>query len=85
MRSFSKNKYLDALIKTILVSALFHLTLLVIFSIKTNNIEVLNIFNIIGLGLFLDWLNKGIDLLIYSFIFIGLIYLSILIFFSKHK
>jgi len=85
MRFLPKNRYQDALIKTILFSAVFHLVLLVIFSIKTKNIEVLNIFNIIGLGLFFEWLNKGTVLLIYSFIFIIFVYFLIFIFFSKDK
>jgi predicted membrane protein len=85
MRSFSKNKYLDSLYKTILFFAFFHLILLLIFSIKTKNIEVLNIFNIIGLGLFFNNLNNGGFKLILSFVLIIVIYILIFIFSSKNN
>jgi hypothetical protein len=83
MNLISKNKYLDTLFKTILFSAFFHIFLLIIFAIKTKNIEVLNIFNIIGLGLYFGDLNKGGNNLILSFIFILITYFLIFNFFSK--
>lgn len=45
----SKKKLIDALKNMVLFSALFHMTLLIIYAIATGNINVLNYFDVLDL------------------------------------
>lgn len=78
----SKNPKLNALAKTVLCGASFHLLLLIIYTIQHHQWDTLNIFNILDIDLFLPQSAKGVFNYILSYaIFLG-IYLY---FFLKHK
>ena len=75
----------SALKKTILTCATAHLILLVIYSLSTNDFNVLNLFNIIDIDLFFPYLGEGFFYFIISYIFIGSIYLYYYLRESKKK
>jgi hypothetical protein len=60
MNQISKNRYLDAALKTLLVLAVIHFILLITYSVTTVSFSELNLFNIIELYLFLPNISKGL-------------------------
>ncbi len=77
MHSLSKNRYIDALFKTILVAAIFHLLLLLVYTFTTRIWTNLNIFNIIDINLFFGQVVEGVASFILSWFFILIIYLLV--------
>jgi len=59
MKKSKKNIYLDTLIKLILFSAIFHIFLLIIYSIIKLNITYLNYFKILDIDLFFPNIVTG--------------------------
>jgi uncharacterized RDD family membrane protein YckC len=80
-----KNRFLDALLKFIIISAVFHIILLIIFSIVTSDIIPLNYFNILELDLFFPNIIKGTLSQALSVVVMIVIYVLIYLFFTKKK
>jgi len=80
-----KNRYLEALIKLILFSAIFHLVLLFIYALINLNISYLNYFSIIDIDLFLPSITEGPFSLIFSLITALALYLIILFKFTRKR
>jgi len=55
----SKNKYIIALKRTILFSAIIHLLILLWYAINTGNLKIINLFNILDLDLIYPNILKG--------------------------
>ncbi len=72
-----KNKYLNAVLILMLVSAIAHMAILFWIAIITANIHVLNYFDILNLG-------AGPSFDIPSFVFVLFLYGGILYFNEKH-
>jgi len=83
MKQIQKNKYIDALKKLILFSAISHIILLILYSIINLTIIPLNYFNILDLDLFFPNIINGHLSQILSLIIIAIIYWIIYFFSSK--
>jgi hypothetical protein len=83
MKQIQKNKYIDALKKLILFSAISHIILLILYSIINLTIIPLNYFNILDLDLFFPNIINGHLSQILSLIIIAIIYWTIYFFSSK--
>jgi len=59
MKKIVKNKYLDSLLKLMLLSAIIHVVILLIYSITNLNSDKLNFFNIVGIDLLIPALGSG--------------------------
>jgi len=79
----SKNRYIDAALKLVLVSGIMHAFLLLIFSIAKLNAAYLNYFNILDVDLFFPSIAKGALSQILSIISIITAYLIIYLYFTK--
>ncbi|MFA6022572.1 MAG: hypothetical protein WC781_00625 [Candidatus Pacearchaeota archaeon] len=82
MNKIVKNKYLDALFKLMLLSAIIHVAILIIKSIISFNLYPLNFFQILEITYFFPSLASGLTSLVISFITMVVIYLIILRFFT---
>jgi len=81
-----KNRYLEALIKLILISAIFHLVLLFVYSLIKLDFSYLNYFRVVDISLIFPSITEGPFSLVFSFITILIVYLIILFkFTSKSK
>lgn len=76
---FPKKRLIEALQKTILIGAGFHLILLVIYALNSKDYRALNIFNILDIDLFYPGVAEGLTNFWLSMIFISVFYLVILI------
>ncbi len=85
MEKLTKKRLLEALAKTILAGATFHLFLLVLYFLKTNDYRIINIFNILDIDLFYPQMSEGLPNFLLSFIFIGIVYFTILVAFTKKR
>lgn len=74
MDSVKKNRYLDALKKLMLFSAIFHVSLIIIYSIIHLNFRYFNFFNILELDLFFPNIINGSFSQIFSIITMLIIY-----------
>lgn len=81
----SKNRYLDALLKFILLTAVIHVFLLFIASIINADIIHLNYFNILDVDLFFPGVEIGLLSQILSVVAIIIIYVTIYIYFTKNE
>ena len=54
------NRYLDTLLKLILLSALVHIVILVIHAVRERDFSVMNYFNILDLDFFFSGIAKGV-------------------------
>jgi len=79
----SENRYIDALIKLILFSAVFHIILITIYSIVNLDITYLNYFNILDIDLFFPGIIDGSLSQVFSILMITIIYLIIYSVFTK--
>lgn len=52
MQQFSRNRFLDALIKLVIISAVLHISILAIYSLNSGNFAWLNYFRVLSLELF---------------------------------
>ena len=84
MFNIAKNRFLDALLKLMLLSAIVHAVLVVIFSFLTKDLEFLNYFYIIGLNLFFPNISMGITGQILSAATVVAFYTAIFLFFTKN-
>ena len=78
-----KNRYIDALKKFVVFTAIIHIYLLIVYSIMKSDIMHLSYFNIIGLNLFLPDIMNGVFSQIVSIIIIVTIYFIIYFYFVK--
>ena len=78
-----KNRYLDALLKFILLTAIMHVVLLIIFSIVTLNVVPLNYFNILDLDSFFPNVIEGTLSQVLSVVVMVALYLAIFSFYTK--
>ncbi|MBS3092154.1 hypothetical protein J4466_01915 [Candidatus Pacearchaeota archaeon] len=83
MNSIVKNKYFDALLKLMLFSAIIHVSLLIIYSIFSQNIFILNYFNILDFDLIFQSIAEGATNFLLSVAVVVIIYIVILKFFTK--
>jgi hypothetical protein len=80
-----KNRYIDAIAKTMLFSAAVHMIILFYKTFQTADINILNLFNILDLELFFPGIDKGgINFLLSSLLFF-VIYFSAFFFFPSKK
>lgn len=80
-----ENRYLDALFKLILLSAIAHLIVLAVQSLRAGDISILNYFNILDVDLFLPSIAQGLRSQIASVLVMAGLYLGIYYFFTKQK
>lgn len=80
-----KNKYIDAITKTMLFSAAVHMLILFYKTLQTGSIDILNLFNILDLELFFPGIDRGQTNFIWSSVFFLIIYLSAFIFFPPKR
>lgn len=59
MKRFLENKYIDAFLKMLLFSAVFHFSLIIVYSISNFSMSQMNYFNVIGLNLFFPELSES--------------------------
>lgn len=85
MNKISNNRFLDAFLKLLLVSAIIHLSIIVVFLIITKNIKVLNYFNILDIDSFFPEVINGTLSQILSAGIVIFIYIVIFFFFTKSK
>ncbi len=79
-----KNRFLDALIKLILFSAVIHLLILaVIFAVK-HDLTVINYFNILNIDYFFPGVDQGFAGQVFSGLTIAALY-GIMFLFNKKK
>lgn len=82
MKSIVKNPYLDALLKLMLLSAIIHIFVLVIYSVLNGNVFYLNFFKIINIDLFFPEIVNLDCYGLYSFVIT--IWLYILIYYISN-
>ena len=73
-----KNKYVNALLVLMLLSALVHMLILSYFSIKSKNLYALNYFNILDVDLFYASIFDSAAGNVFSVLFVIFIYFIIL-------
>ena len=83
MIQISKNRYLDALLKSFVFFAVIHLAFISMHSILAKDLAQLNLFNILEITLFFPVLGQGIFNFILSIIVFLAIYLTF--FFLKKR
>ena len=81
----TNNRYLDALLKLILLSAFTHLGILAVQFVRTGDAEILNYFNILDVDLFFPAIAVGPFSQVVSVLTIVGLYLVIVLFFTKPK
>jgi len=79
-----QKRMIDAVFKTMIISASIHIVILLLHFLSKRDVSILNVFNIYDLDLFFPTIAVGVQNFILSIIFLILLYLSILIFFTKH-
>ena len=85
MNNLSKNRYLDALLKTILFFAISHLIILTIYAIFSKRFNVLDFFDLLDLRLFFaDKLPQGLRWL-FTIILNLTVYLTAFFLFTEKK
>ncbi|MFC1728508.1 hypothetical protein ACFLZ7_03525 [Nanoarchaeota archaeon] len=52
MKRITKNRYIDAALKTIILFSIMHFIVLFVYSVANNQLVLLNLFNILDFGLF---------------------------------
>lgn len=77
MKKKVDNNYIKAVIGAVLLSALTHTALLIIFVLINKDITALNIFKILDLDLFFPQIAIGVPNFIWSYLFLGGEYLVI--------
>jgi len=82
MKKLVNNNYIDALLKTILFSAITHLIILYTKAFVSKDKELINIFNILDLELIWPSLIENSTSFILSYLFIGVVY-CIFLFWKK--
>lgn len=82
MKTIAKNRYLDALLKVILLIAVAHDMLFVVRFIQTGDVAIFNIFRILDLQLFFPGIEKGSISNTISMILLISLYVGIFSFFS---
>lgn len=60
MKAFFHNRYIDTIIKSTLLLACIHIITLVLYVLLTGKYQVLNLFSILGLTLFIPQIGQGI-------------------------
>ena len=80
-----KNRYIDAIAKTMLLSASVHMLILFYKTILTGNIDILNLFKILNLELFFPGIDKGQTNFSWSIVFFVVLYSSIFLLFTHKK
>jgi len=83
VRRLAKNRYLDALLKLVLFSAITHMLILVYKSLSTTDSTVMNYFNILDLDLFFDGIEKGALSQVLSIVVMLGIYFAIFFLFTR--
>jgi len=73
-----KNKYLNALFLLMLFSAIVHMLIIFYFAVISNNLYILNYFNILDLDLFFPDVFNSVSGNVFSVLFVLTIYLIIL-------
>lgn len=82
MRIIGKNRWLVALLKTLLLFAFVHISILVVYFTITKDVVELNMFNILDIDLFFPQIDQGGASFILSTIVLLVVYLTIFTFFT---
>ena len=85
MLKISKNRYVDALWKFLLVSAFLHLVFIIAFFLVGRDIIAFNYFHIIGAYLIFPGIIKGFLSQILSLVFVIVLYISIFLFYTDKQ
>lgn len=75
MKNISDNPFLDALFKTMLLSASIHMLILFFFAAKAHQYELLNYFNILDLDFFFPNIAKGYVSMLLATLTVVVVYL----------
>lgn len=81
----SKNRYIDALLKLFILSAVLHIAIILVYAAVSGDIRQLNYFGILDFTLFFPAIIEGFFSNIAAFILLVFTYVSIFIFFTKPK
>jgi hypothetical protein len=85
MLKIFKNRYLDALGKFVLLSAILHVIFLVAFFLKDRDAVAFNYFHLIGAYLIFPGIIKGFFSQILSFVIVIVLYIIILLFYTDKQ
>jgi len=81
----TNNRFLDALLKLILVSAIVHLGVLGFQFFRTGDVSIINYFNILDLDFIFPDIASGSASQIASVLVVAGLYLALLLFFTKKR
>lgn len=85
MMRIAKNRILDMFLKFVLVTALVHIGVLIVYSIATWNLAVWNYFNILDVSLFIPGISVGQISWMVSGAIIATLFIAIFLFFTKSE
>ena len=83
MKPLVNNRYIDALIKTLLCYVLIHTVIMTAKVITSGKPDALNGFYILGFTLFFPGIEKGMTNFLLSYMVMGIIYLFVFIKLTK--
>lgn len=83
VRRIARNRYLDALLKLVLFSAITHIIILVYKSVSTLDPVIMNYFNILDLELFFQGIENGALSQVLSAVVMLGIYVTIFFLFTR--
>jgi len=81
----SENRYLDALLKLILLTAVIHVFVLIAAAVINADAVYLNYFNILDIDLFFPGIEQGMLSHFFSAVAMLIVYIVIYMFFTKSK
>lgn len=86
MNSIVKNRYIDTLLKLMLLSAVIHMIVLAVYSVSNNDFTSFNFFTIVGLDLLFPQIVANDCQYLYSFVTVLCLYILLYYFLnSKNK
>ncbi len=74
MKPWISNKYLDAVLKTIICWAIIHLSIVVLAAYRYGNLDIINAFNISGLSYLFPNLANGLANFLVSLVVVAASY-----------
>lgn len=83
MKPFVHNRFIDSVIKTLLVYVLVHIVTMTVYVFFTGEYATLNAFRVLGLTLFFQGIDSGAESFVISLFFYGAIYCVVYLTFTK--
>jgi hypothetical protein len=83
MKRISKNRFVDALLKLMLLSAIIHIIILITFSIIKMDFTFINYFKILTIDLIVPSITQGVLSNVLSVAVVVILYILIFFFYTK--